>query len=1149
MYRRLFHSIHGAHCRFAALRPGRSRPRAHRRPLLHEVLEDRSLLSSGVPFAEGPPGDVCMRSVTADGGTSLEMVYEIVDVPMVSLEVALYRSSDLRVDGEDELLDRVLLDDPADLTTGLHAKRFEIGSGPDQIALPGAGADETDVDYRLLALADPSNAVEEADLHPFDEDNTALLTGVYHAAGGPVFAHGTAADDTVTVSLASLRLEFNGSVYAYTSGAPAGMRIRGHEGSDIFGIAAGGRAGASSVFSIDLWGGDGTDSAHLTGSAHDETVTLRPSSGSFTAPGCQVELIDIRSITAEGGGGGDLAELYDSEESDVFEASPESARLYGSAFENRVTSFRTVYAHGTQGGDDVAKLYGSSRDDRLVATAEYGRLYGDGFFNQAVSFRYLYAYGLGGDDVAKLYDSEGDDRFVAAPDFAKFYGDRFYNLAASFRYVHGHSASGDDVALLYGSEGDDTFVAAPDYGRLYGDGFYCQALAFRYVHAISSGGDDVAKLDDSPGNDVFKATPEYASLSGEGFYHRVLGYRYVHATSSGGDDVAKLYGSAGDDAFVATPEHGTLEGEGFYLRALAFRYLHAAGSGGSDVAKLYDSEADDTFEGTPDYGRLDSPGFHAQAWSFPLVYAYASRGVDVADFHDSSGNDVFISKPTYTSMYGDGVVYHNRAVGFDEVTAWATDRVLGDWAYLYDSQQDDSFYAADDVGELTTPVRVARVHDFTTVKAIASASTEEGSDVMIAHKTHYRLRRVGNWLESRVEILEPEAGQALHGLVEVRVEVVPVVEGRLPTRLYVSIDGPPWIRMTRVGQTNQFVAQVDSTMFPNGPASLEVLGWVPNELPLATTVEIELDNALRSFFADLHSHSGYSDGERFPSDALAYARYTAGVDAFVLTDHLEYLDDLEWLDTREQVWRANEDGGFVTLPGLEWSKPQGHTVIFDPQTLQWPTETAAFYQAAADAGVVVKFNHPGDGTEVFDGLAYSEVGDRAVQMIEVRDAVEEQAYLRALELGWHVAPDGSSDTHGLNWGNAGTWTGIVAPGLSQRNVLAALQSRHLYSTQDRNCQLLLEVNGAVMGDVLDDPVQTVRLDVVVNDPDEDDAIAKIELFEDGAIVQTDQPGVSHRHWSTSRSPTPGPHYYFVKVTQADGNQMWSAPVWVTVAGD
>ena len=38
--------------------------------------------------------------------------------------------------------------------------------------------------------------------------------------------------------------------------------------------------------------------------------------------------------------------------------------------------------------------------------------------------------------------------------------------------------------------------------------------------------------------------------------------------------------------------------------------------------------------------------------------------------------------------------------------------------------------------------------------------------------------------------------------------------------------------------------------------------------------------------------------------------------------------------------------------------------------------------------------------------------------------------------------------------------------------------------------------------------------------------------------------------ATTRSPRPGEidgkHYYFVKVTQADGNTLWSAPIWVSV---
>jgi hypothetical protein len=85
-----------------------------------------------------------------------------------------------------------------------------------------------------------------------------------------------------------------------------------------------------------------------------------------------------------------------------------------------------------------------------------------------------------------------------------------------------------------------------------------------------------------------------------------------------------------------------------------------------------------------------------------------------------------------------------------------------------------------------------------------------------------------------------------------------------------------------------------------------------------------------------------------------------------------------------------------------------------------------------------------------------------------------------------------------------------------------------------------------MGDIITEPVETVSVVIVVEEPDVADLIARIELFEDGVVVQTDQPNSNRRRWKTQFDPKPRKHYYFVKVTQKDGNLMWSAPVWVTV---
>jgi hypothetical protein len=172
-----------------------------------------------------------------------------------------------------------------------------------------------------------------------------------------------------------------------------------------------------------------------------------------------------------------------------------------------------------------------------------------------------------------------------------------------------------------------------------------------------------------------------------------------------------------------------------------------------------------------------------------------------------------------------------------------------------------------------------------------------------------------------------------------------------------------------------------------------------------------------------------------------------------------------------------------------------------------------FYKAAAEAGVVLKFNHPGDGTKTHSGLEYSEIGDRAVELMEVRQPAEEQAFIRALDNGWHLAPEGSDDTHSPNWGNVKSWTGILAPGLSKRNILDALADRRVYSTLDRDCRLTFEVNGAPMGTILDAPCKAVQIAVAVEDAG--DQTAKIEIFEDGVVVQTDAPNADGRRWETT----------------------------------
>jgi len=391
----------------------------------------------------------------------------------------------------------------------------------------------------------------------------------------------------------------------------------------------------------------------------------------------------------------------------------------------------------------------------------------------------------------------------------------------------------------------------------------------------------------------------------------------------------------------------------------------------------------------------------------------------------------------------------------------------------------------------------------------------------------------------KTEILQPQAGRVIDGKVNIRLKLPALLSGPV----YAGLGGPPWVKLERIGNSREYKGTLNSKMVPNGNQKL-IVKTANKRSDVA--IDVKVNNPLKIYFSDLHSHTGFSDGTFLPVVAHEYARKVAKLDIFVLTDHLEQVDDTEWLDMREAAWDASEDGKFVSIPGLEWTKKIGHINIYDPKINRWPVDLAGFYKAAADARVTCKFNHPGTGEKVFNGVAYSKIGDKAVQLMEVRREEEEKAFIRALKNGWHIAPDGSDDTHGPNWGSRRAWSGILAPGLSKRNVLHALKNRNCYSTLDRNCLLRFKINRTVMGSIIPDPAEIVKVAVAVNDPDVGDVITKIELFEDGVVVQTDKPNSNNRRWKTKFSPKPGKHFYFVKVTQKDGNLLWSAPVWVTV---
>lgn len=242
---------------------------------------------SAVPFGEFdvfagvPNGDIVLTRNIARGFDEHVQAFRINNEDVPPFEVGYYRSSDRMFDPSDEFLESVLIDDLDDLSAG--GNRFftaTIGTGTDEIGLPGIGSADPDEDYFILVVADPSDAVAEFDSDPFGEDNTRALRGIYHLPGGPVFIHGGIFDsggvETIDVAVVGETLEVTST--STTFGVPTTrtydvadvteIRIRTHEeddtvtGSDLTEVVY---AGEGSDFAFgnggddELFGGPGKD--------------------------------------------------------------------------------------------------------------------------------------------------------------------------------------------------------------------------------------------------------------------------------------------------------------------------------------------------------------------------------------------------------------------------------------------------------------------------------------------------------------------------------------------------------------------------------------------------------------------------------------------------------------------------------------------------------------------------------------------------------------------------------------------------------------------------------------------------------------------------------------------------------------------------
>ena len=352
------------------------------------------------------------------------------------------------------------------------------------------------------------------------------------------------------------------------------------------------------------------------------------------------------------------------------------------------------------------------------------------------------------------------------------------------------------------------------------------------------------------------------------------------------------------------------------------------------------------------------------------------------------------------------------------------------------------------------------------------------------------------------------------------------------------------------------------------------------------------------YFGQLHSHTTYSDGSGSLESALNYIASlpeSANVDFVAFTDHSNYFDasgaanpedalydmTLATADS-QKLWAEYvtamknfnaEQSDVIAVPGFEmtWSGGPGHINTFNTPgivsrnntTLNNKTSDAgmkAYYALLSRAeGVdsISQFNHPGSTFGTFSDFAYWDaLIDSRIQLVEVGNGEGQigaggyypsyEYYTMALDKGWHVAPTNNQDNHKGKWGNANDARDVIlTDDFSEEGIYAAIRAMRMYATEDKNLEIGYSVNGLMLGSTIEEVPEKLNFEITVYDPDASDSISKVELIvNSGKVAYTWDDPADLADGALAAELAPDYSYYYLRVTEGDGDLAVTAPVWV-----
>ncbi len=343
------------------------------------------------------------------------------------------------------------------------------------------------------------------------------------------------------------------------------------------------------------------------------------------------------------------------------------------------------------------------------------------------------------------------------------------------------------------------------------------------------------------------------------------------------------------------------------------------------------------------------------------------------------------------------------------------------------------------------------------------------------------------------------------------------------------------------------------------------------------------------YFGNIHSQSSYSDGNvdsatsliTTPLQDFNYAKLSQHLDFYGISDHNHLnagmLSPANFHKGLADANTANADGSFVAMYGQEWGviSGGGHVVVYGYDSLMgWDAGDYDVHVAQNDyASLWKRINmHPG----AFGYLAHPQSSDYTNLFTTTRSVDADSAIIGmaarsgpafstnatysdpststyitrfqdALKRGYHVGIGLDHDTHNSVYGRQTMGRLVVlAPSLTRENILDALRRMRFYSSDDWNVKVDFNIGSYPMGSVFTH-TGTPTISVTVTDPD-GELTSSIKLYYGvpgsgtAATLLTSNTNSNTLTYTHSIANL-AQYYYYLEITQTDGNKIWTSPIW------